>query len=439
MPINLKDELYAVNKDFTLAENIDMAWSIYGNEGRSEEDRETAQEFLIYAFDLKRVDNLNKQLLTLMEDRNRHKGSNNEYIPGLSPKQLHLNPAELTPEPTAVSRKTSKRNIKALFDQYELLDVNEDSKALDIQRSTRFFSPGERANQRVHIYQGKFYKGNKLFSTEDYVAHDKKSYGAFTINANGELSVFKHHGMVDQIAHSSMNAGSPVVSAGELNIKDGELVAMNTHSGHYQPSLFNVYRALQYFSGKGINIAKTQVYTFVNPSSVRELNVSSTIVNIPTISSWGRSIQFYETQANSLFMSIKESLSQSLQNIKSDTQKYMTTSLTNILYSIKDSVVGSTLTGERKAIAKEVQSIAIDLVAKVTDKDEENIDKCGLLIQKLEDLKEKNNQLSVRNGKQPNTGRLNERINSFLHRAKAAQQLEFPVSETAVIGMKSIH
>lgn len=119
------------------------------------------------------------------------------------------------------------------------MDVSNSSKLKNIAYETKFLDKEQRAQHRVNIVHGKFKKDNADFDTSQMIAHGKTGFAAFTLNANGELSVFNHLGMRDKIAHSSMNSGSPVVAAGELKIQNGKLLAINTHSGHYRPSLFN--------------------------------------------------------------------------------------------------------------------------------------------------------------------------------------------------------
>lgn len=127
-------------------------------------------------------------------------------------------------------------------------------------------TPEDRAEYRVNIYRGKVVKEGNVFSTTKMPSHDKKGFAAYTLNTNGELSTFTHNRMCDQVAHSTMNAGVPVVAAGEIQIENGVLKKISTHSGHYRPTLFNVYRLLEHLSNRGMYISQAKIVTFDNPS-----------------------------------------------------------------------------------------------------------------------------------------------------------------------------
>lgn len=437
--MRLKNELYAQNQGYTLAENIDKAWSIYGDiTNQSEKDRRIAQSFLIYAFDLKSVNNINGQLLALMEERNKYKAKNPEYIPGLSPKNLNLNPDELILERTQNYKKDSNPKINRLLNAIEILDVNPEDKVNDLNayNPTHYFNNKERAERRVHIYKGKFYQQGELFDTEQYESHQKKGYAAFTLNANGELSVFKHAGMADHIAHSSMNSGSPVVCAGELIITNGELVAINTYSGHYQTALFSVFRALEHFNDKGINVADTTVYTITNPI-VFGLQIPSPQTYIMT--THGYSDRWFKMSGNAFIATMREKLNQSLQSIQDDTREYQGTSFKNIVYAIKDSLTGSTLTSERKAIAVKIELAATQLVGQLSNDNIDNSEKLQHLIKTLETLQQDNCTLSQSNGKSADNGRLNEQIESFLKQAHAIHEVKLKLPEETLELMKLVY
>ena len=439
--VELRKKLYS---QLRLSESIDLAWSMYIDSHLIKAKREVALQFLIYAFDLKSMRDLNKQLLTLMHDREMRKGTNDEYIPGLSPKFLKLDPSELSPKKILSHELPDPKLGKLLIDK-EMLDVNKDDKRDDVRIHIKSFFSVERAKYRVHIHRGKFHQNGELFSTTGsvthgkgimyqkddhftkraYVAHGKTNYAAFTLNANGELSVFNHYGLADQVAHSTMNAGSPVVGAGELIIENGELVAINTYSGHYEPSLFNIYRTLEYFSDKGVNITKTKVYLFEQPRS-RGLLFDASLVVI------NASTSMYKLPAHHLLKEVKNELQLALAHIESDTVKYQTSVLKNGIYALKDFIIGSTLTKSRKLIALEVAKIAKEFVDVLNGGGDDKVAHLTVLnglTSKLDELRDKNNKLSVKHGKKSETGRLHENLESFLQQTIALRHLKAIDSE----------
>jgi hypothetical protein len=177
--------------------------------------------------------------------------------PSQSPSYLKRIPAKLK------DKLWQERAIK----NHELLAVNEKERLEDIADKTIMCrSKEERAPYKVKVQDGLFMRDGKLFDTSMMRAHGKYEYAAFTLNMKGKLSVFEHQFGRDNITHSTMNAGEPVIGAGELIIKDGKLVGLNTFSGHYNPTVFNVYRTLTYFESQGIDTSQTVLYTYKNPT-----------------------------------------------------------------------------------------------------------------------------------------------------------------------------
>lgn len=262
-----------------LGDKIDYAWSVYQtapfmagspDTNEFEAQKKAALMFLIYALDIQDSaldsERLNAQLQQLIDERQQHKKTNPEYIPGKSPAHLPFTPQETVPLRTTKHGKSNQPRVKKGIKSKEILDVHDDSKKDDETVSLFITSSVERAQYRVNIHQGLFKKNGALFDTHKMISHGKPGFASFTLNANGELSVFSHLNKRNGFTHSTMNAGAPIVVAGEIRIVDGVLKAITTYSGHYQPSLFNVYRLLEYFSRHNVDISRATVITFQNPS-----------------------------------------------------------------------------------------------------------------------------------------------------------------------------
>ena len=168
-------------------------------------------------------------------------------------------------------------------------------------------------NQSKVQHKGGFMKAGKPADTNHSISHGKPGFAAFTLNIHGELSLFPH---IDHdktgIAHSSMTEGKPVVSAGEVKIENGKLTAITTYSGHYRPSLYSVYRTLDYFKSKGVDISDTLVYTFCDPAKV---------INIDSKRSQQYS-QFYESNAEDFLHAYKAELRKNLHNVQKDLESH---------------------------------------------------------------------------------------------------------------------
>ncbi len=414
--MTLSQELYAVDKGRTLAQNIDKAWDIYKNESSKREDRRVAQMFLIYAFDLKYSNEINQQLLEMMERRNTYKAKNPEYVPGLSPKHLALSPDELLVDKIKLGQTPKNSKLRSLIKKRELLDVNSEDKISDLRDKTIFMSSSLRAQYRVHIHNGMFYHGNSSLNTASYKAHRKRGYGAFTLNANGELSVFTHLGM-GNVFHSTMNAGSPVVSAGELIITNGKLDVINTYSGHYKPTLFNIYRTLAYFLEKGVDLSFTKIQTFHDISGLGEKFKSK------KISRGFYSREIYEIPATAFLKTVKQELDTALDHIQDDINNYQQRSFKTMVYALKDLCIGSTLTEKRKSIAYKASLVAI----KLQEEENPKAENMNEFIESIKKLKIENDTLSSEHGKKSGSGRLSQKLDFFIQRATAIKDLQGPV------------
>ena len=400
----------------TLAQRLDKAWECYQDENRTMEDRLTAQNYLIFVLDIKEQQiekDLNTTLVKLMSERELLKGSNPEYIPGKAP-------IVLSEESKAKLKRTPKPGLSedeevalAIKDK-KLLDVNTRSKNKDLGhetgRKTEFFDAEQRDMFRVLVRDGKFVtpEGEK-FDTSDTVSHDKTGFAAFTLNVHGELSVFQH---IDHdktgIAHSSMNAGVPVFCAGEIQIKDGKLISLTEHSGHYRPSLYSIYKTLEYFRNQGVDISEAKVYSFADPSKALKIDVHKS-KDYP---------HFYELKAKDLCNSYTAHMTKAVNDVKSDLAAYQSISFKRVLHYVKDFFTRSTLTSDRQKIAAE---LAGDLTQLSEDLSKANtVKKLRELNDKLETIYEKartaNTDLSKKHGKAIDNGQLAEKINTFRSR-----------------------
>lgn len=220
-----------------------------------------------------------KNLTALIKLRNNKDNSEDAHIIATTQDQKTINQAKSACQTKIAGmlhqwQKLSKSALAA--QDGDIMLVTQQERALDKQNETKFFKHKERAEYRVILSGGKFYQPIihqalteltdaellKKYSTTNMSAHNKLKYGAYVLNTNGELLVFNHHNMRDQIAHSSMSDGTPVFGAGSICIEDGELKAIDLHSGHYRPQLKDAARILEYFAAHGVDIKNVIV---VNP------------------------------------------------------------------------------------------------------------------------------------------------------------------------------
>jgi hypothetical protein len=395
MPITLadieNDDIYLEAKD-TLAHRIDFAWSVYTD--GSLDNIEKAEKFLIYAFDIKNPCNISGQLIALMEERQKHQAANPEYIPGQSPKTILISPGKLILNKTRYGV-TDDPEIASALKHQVLLDVTEYAKT----RPTQFLDAKTRAKHRVLISGGMFKQNGKPFDTS-MISDMKPKYASYNLNANGELFVF---GPRDRINHTSINAGAPVVAAGELKIKNGVLIGISTYcsSRDYLPSLLTIYRMLEHLSQKGVDISHASVYTKKDPSlsSNGLLNCTSSAKSFggsPGIS--------YKTPANQIYKKIDNLFEQNIISIHQQVKTYNQGGFFSQLYN----TLNSDLSEERASLAEELEGKLA--LFKIGIREQMSFKELDQKISCLDDIithyQQRNNDLSKQYDKLESTGRL---------------------------------
>jgi len=311
----------------TLATRLDRAWEDYKN-NYNEEQRKQALDFMIYVFDIRTLsekpDALNEQLSALMQKREEKKADNPEYIPIMYSGVYDFEHTARILVATHSSKKSGDNTVMQNFMTQKLLDVNDDDKLSDYRNThhAKLDAQG-RSEFRLEIHNGLLCKNGKPFDSKDGIAHDKQGYVAFTLNSNGELSVFNHlSGRPDAqgraFTHSSMNAGVPVLAAGEMVIQKGKLVTINTFSGHYQPSLYSVSRFLKYLNVRRVDLSKTNVLLQNPPSDTTGLKSLEKIIS-------GDPQPWHEVQALQLMSEVEHVINHNMSSIND----YLKSGITN--------------------------------------------------------------------------------------------------------------
>lgn len=112
----------------------------------------------------------------------------------------------------------------------------------------KFLDKNTLLQNQLKISNGYFtYKVTKKMAHFD--SKDKEYI--FVITMNQELIVTEGG---DDIRHSSLSHGQPVLAAGALKIEHGKLVYIDTESGHYQPSPEFLLQAIKILLDKGGNL-----------------------------------------------------------------------------------------------------------------------------------------------------------------------------------------
>jgi len=67
---------------------------------------------------------------------------------------------------------------------------------------------------------------------------------------------------VGQLQHSSFVGGRPVISAGEIQVHNGEPLIISAKSGHYKPTMEQFLAGLNSLKRNGVNMEMLKVAVF---------------------------------------------------------------------------------------------------------------------------------------------------------------------------------
>lgn len=301
----------------SVAKRLDSAWSDYQDSSLPDEQRLNALEYMIYILDINFVshsqESLNELLVKLMDTRAQKKDRNPDYIPILRSGRYQLETKARVLQSTKTSNVSDDNEIQQAFKAHKLLDVNRSDKHNDKVDRITYLTAEQRAEYNIQIHEGLFKQSGDVFDSSHYIAHKKPGYVAFTFNTNGELSVFNHLGgrkdsQGRRLAHSSMNAGSPILATGEMEIKQGKLVSINTFSGRYEPSLYSLTLFLEYLSDRDIDISETKVYLQKPIKETSGLQSAKVYIK-------GDIIAWYVVSATALLMNVRAIMERNLYSI----------------------------------------------------------------------------------------------------------------------------
>jgi hypothetical protein len=122
-------------------------------------------------------------------------------------------------------------------------------------KTVHYMTPEEREAHRLFVDADgnlRSARDGSLYDTSTGSTHwSGEGRAIFVMDGSGNL-----YATLDQdpgrIHHSSLLGGEPVVGAGEIEVRDGKLVAMTDQSGHYTPAAEQNDRALQSLRDQGL-------------------------------------------------------------------------------------------------------------------------------------------------------------------------------------------
>ncbi|HJR74318.1 MAG TPA: hypothetical protein VJ806_11840 [Luteimonas sp.] len=119
----------------------------------------------------------------------------------------------------------------------------------------RYLTDEELAQHRLTIVDGRISQADGTpFDTRDARTHwSGQGRAIFVMNAYGDIFASKTH-IVGRFHHSSLGQGKPVAGAGELEVRDGKLVALTDSSSHYCPPRRYTEQVLHELQARGVDV-----------------------------------------------------------------------------------------------------------------------------------------------------------------------------------------
>jgi hypothetical protein len=116
-----------------------------------------------------------------------------------------------------------------------------------------YLMPDERETFRIFVRDGKVYSADdgSLFDTVTGLTARPDGKAIFVMDDQGNFYASTKL-KPGSFHHSTFFAGQPVSGAGEIVIEDGQIISMNSHSGHYKPSVETEGQVLDQLEAQGI-------------------------------------------------------------------------------------------------------------------------------------------------------------------------------------------
>ncbi|RKH68895.1 hypothetical protein [Corallococcus llansteffanensis] len=148
-------------------------------------------------------------------------------------------------------------------------------KGEDKNSGVKYLSEEERGQVKLTIDNGRFLLGGQPFtsgmpnesSPQMQVAHlfavdVKGNFFVYTKGMGGSNGSLKVH-------HSSILAGADVICAGFIAIKNGKLLYISNCSGHYQPQVDGLMKAISLMVEKGVVLSNDFEVKYEAPGKLR--------------------------------------------------------------------------------------------------------------------------------------------------------------------------
>ncbi len=125
-------------------------------------------------------------------------------------------------------------------------------------------SSEERKAYAVAIQEGRFFRGERVYSTvsESVSENQKQGWCIFVLSQDQKL--YCGSGTVGYFHHTSFVAHEPVLAAGEARVdRHGVLKELTNESGHYQPGREQTLALLHFLNTQGVDLRGVTYYEFL--------------------------------------------------------------------------------------------------------------------------------------------------------------------------------
>lgn len=119
------------------------------------------------------------------------------------------------------------------------------------------------APERIERHRVVLDKEGRFRTIDGGVLDTRMASASWRPNAELALFIMDQHGnfyvslrrVVSRIHHSTLSGGGPVAAAGELRVREGRLLTLTDHSGHYPPTRFGNQIVMSELQQRGVNTA----------------------------------------------------------------------------------------------------------------------------------------------------------------------------------------
>lgn len=123
----------------------------------------------------------------------------------------------------------------------------------DNQSNVQRYTPEDQDRHQITVQEGKLYYQGKPFSTLNGSADGRAMIQIIALTMDGRL-ITAPHAPPGVLHHSTLVNGGPGYFFGEIRAVDGKIQMVSNMSGHYTPSVKDLYRFASYLRALGLEV-----------------------------------------------------------------------------------------------------------------------------------------------------------------------------------------